>query len=78
MRTQEEIQQKIKELGAKLDENISYKERECIDVMLDVLENELEYEDIEEQYFDEHATNREQDANMTREWLDGEIEELDF
>jgi hypothetical protein len=78
MRTQEEIQQKIQELGAKLDENISYKERETIDVMLDVLENELQYEDIEEQYFDEHATNREQDANMAREWLDGEIEELDF
>ena len=78
MRTQEEIQKKIKELGVKLNENISYKERETIDVMLDVLENELKYEDIEEQYYDGHETNREQDANLAREWIDGEIDELDF
>lgn len=78
MRTEEEKQAKIKELGARLDGNISHKEREVIDAMLDVIENELEYETIEEKYFDEHATDREQAANQARVWLDGHIEEFDF
>jgi hypothetical protein len=78
MRTTEEIQAKIQEVAAKLGTNISFKKREVIDAILDVLEKEMEYEQIEETYFDEHKTDRESSANTAREWLDGDIEEFDF
>jgi len=78
MRASEEIKAKIQEVAAKLDTNISYKQREVIDAILDVLENDLEYEQIEGLYFDENKTDRESAANEARQWLDGDIYEFDL
>lgn len=78
MKTPEQIQDKIKLVGAKLDENISLKQREVIDAILDVLENELEYEEIEEKYFDNHETDNESSANKTKEWMEDEITDDEF
>ncbi len=76
MRIENEIKAKIQEVGAKLDTNL--KKRDNIDAILDVLENDLEYEEIEEKYFDEHKTGRESSANSAREWLDGDVDDIDF
>ena len=77
MRTEEEIEAKIKEIGAELDD-CKYSQRELIDAILDVLENDLESDEIEGKYFDENKTDREQCANRARDWMDGETDELYF
>ncbi len=76
MRTDVEIKSKIKEVGAKLDTRTA--NREVIDAILDVLENDLEAEQIEDKYFDEHRTERESSAMRAREWMDGDITDEDF
>lgn len=76
MRAKEEIQAKILEIGAKLDGNVKLSQRENIDAVLDVLENDLDYDEIESKYFDENQTDREQNANRAREWMDGDSDEL--
>lgn len=78
MRSEQEIQDKIKEIGIKLDTNIPFKKREVIDAVLDVLENDIDSDEIEEKYFDEHKTDRESAANNAREWMDGDNDEIDF
>lgn len=78
MRTEKEILSKIHEIEAMLNDNISYKKREIINAILNVLENNLEYDEIEEIYFDENKTDRESSANDARSWLDGDINELSF
>ncbi len=78
MKTEQEIKNKIEEVGAELDKGISERKRDEIDAILEVLENDLEYEQIEESYFDEHKTDRESCANSAREWMDGEITDEEF
>ena len=72
------IQEKIKLVGAKLDESISFGQRDVISAILDVLENELEYEEIEDKYFDNHETDNETSANKTKEWMEDEITDEEF
>lgn len=77
MRTKEEIELKIQEVGAKLD-TCSYSKRDTIDAILDVLENDMDYDEIENTYFDENETDRESSANRAREWMDGDLSDEDF
>ena len=78
MKSPEQIKEKIKLVGAVLDTIISLKNRELVNTILEVLEEEMESEEIEERYFDEHKTDRESIANKTREWLDDEITDEEF
>ncbi len=77
MKNEAQIKEKIKEVAAILDVCTS-KKRDVIDAILDVLENDLEYEEIEEAYFDENKTDRESYANSAREWLDEDITDEEF
>lgn len=67
MRTQEEINRAI----AFFSEKDPSEKRDAI---LNVLDNELGYEEIECEYFDEGDPWVEQSANSAREFLDGTIE----
>lgn len=71
MRTQEEIDLFVSELK---NLQVSYTEAQEIDAIINVLENDFSYEDIEEQYFDENQTEIECRANMALDFKDGEIE----
>lgn len=67
MRTVKEIQEAIEHFN---------NERETIntEAILDVLENDLDYDEIEEKYFDENDPWTEQSAMKAREFLDGIVE----
>ncbi len=78
MKSPEQIQEKIKLVSAVLDTNISFKNRELVDVILEVLDEEMESDEIEERYFDENKTDRESIAIKTRQWLDDEITDEEF
>lgn len=78
MKSPEQIKSKIELVGAVLDTNISLKNRELVDVILEVLGEEMESEEIEERYFDENKTDRESIAIKTRQWLDDEITDEEF
>lgn len=77
-RTQEEIQAKILEICAYLDEDLKWAERESTNAVLDVLENDLDFQQIEDKYFDENKTYTERSALNAREWMDGNLDEIEI
>ncbi|AFF28157.1 gp159 [Sphingomonas phage PAU] len=71
MRPQLEIDELIEQLK---DLTVRRSDQEEIDAILNVLENDLSYDEIESLYFDENVTDVEQQANKAREFMDGGLE----
>lgn len=74
MRTDEEIKAKIQEIQDEYNGN--GRKVNVVEAVIDVLENKLEYDEIEDKYFDGHETDRENSGNSAREWLDGDRDDI--
>ncbi len=78
MKSQDQIDVKVKEIGAELDKDMSLNRRSSIDAILEVLEEDLDDDAIYEAFYDENKTEREQSAIRARQWLDDEITDEEF
>ena len=70
MRTQEQIDALIQRVT-----NHDKGNTEEFQAVLDVLENDIDYSEIEDKYYDGNETSTERYALDVREWLDGQLEE---
>lgn len=71
MRNQNEINEFVRELKFL---NVGYLKSNEVEAMIDVLENNLEYDDIEDKYYDGNESNVELMAIMALDYKEGNVE----